>query len=35
LPKDAQYVVPVTARVRRAEISKVGDLVTLRLTIDA
>jgi hypothetical protein len=33
-PKDGGYVVPLKDRVRRAEGIEVGDLVTLRLTVD-
>jgi hypothetical protein len=33
-PKDGRYVVPVKAWVRRAEALEVGDLVTVRLTVD-
>jgi hypothetical protein len=34
-PKDARYVVPVKAAVRRAEKLAVGDAVTVRLTVGA
>jgi hypothetical protein len=33
-PKDGLYIVPVKAWVRRAEGLEIGDLVTVRLTID-
>ncbi|MDF3045201.1 MAG: hypothetical protein K0R30_1429 [Ornithinibacter sp.] len=33
-PKDGGYVVPLKDLVRRAEDVEVGDVVTLRLTID-
>jgi hypothetical protein len=33
-PKDDAYVVPLKDAVRRAEGLEVGDLVTLRLTVD-
>ena len=33
-PKDEQYVVPVKAWVRKAERLDVGDLVTVRLSVD-
>ncbi len=33
-PKDGRYVVPVKAWVRRAEGLDVGDVVTVRLTVD-
>ncbi|MFI7606312.1 DUF1905 domain-containing protein [Micromonospora sp. NPDC049366] len=33
-PKDGRYVVPVKARVRAAEGLDVGDVVTVRLTVD-
>jgi hypothetical protein len=33
-PKDGGYVVPLKDRVRRAEGIELGDLVTLRLTVD-
>jgi len=33
-PKDGQYVVPLKAWVRKAEGLQVGDLVTVRLTVD-
>lgn len=33
-PKDGGYVVPVKAAVRRAEGLDLGDLVTVRLTVD-
>jgi hypothetical protein len=34
-PKDGRYLVPVKARVRTAEGLEVGDVVSLRLTVDA
>jgi hypothetical protein len=34
-PKDGRYIVPVKARVRQAEGLDVGDMVTVRLTLDA
>jgi hypothetical protein len=34
-PKDGRYLVPVKAAVRRAEGIEVGDLVTVRLSVDA
>ena len=34
-PKDGGYVVPLKAAVRRAEGLDVGDVVTIRLTVDA
>ena len=33
-PKDGGYIVPVKAGVRRAEGLEVGDVVTVRLTVD-
>lgn len=33
-PKDGRYIVPVKAAVRRAERLAVGDMVTVRLTVD-
>ena len=33
-PKDGGYVVPVKDKVRHAETIEVGDVVTLRLTVD-
>ncbi len=33
-PKDGQYVVPVKTWVRKAEELELGDVVTVRLTID-
>ncbi len=33
-PKDGAYVVPLKAHVRKAEAVDVGDVVTLRLTLD-
>jgi hypothetical protein len=33
-PKDGQYIVPVKTWVRTAEGLAVGDLVTIRLTVD-
>ena len=33
-PKDGAYVVPLKAKVRKAERVDVGDVVTLRLTVD-
>ncbi|HEY8687404.1 MAG TPA: DUF1905 domain-containing protein [Chloroflexota bacterium] len=34
-PKDGRYIVPVKAVVRRAEELAVGDMVTVRLVVDA
>ena len=34
-PKDGRYIVPVKARVRRAEGLEAGDLATVRLTVAA
>jgi hypothetical protein len=34
-PKDERYIVPVKASVRRAEGLEVGDLVMVRLAVDA
>ncbi len=34
-PKDGGYVVPVKAHVRRSEGLEVGDLVAVRLTLEA
>jgi hypothetical protein len=34
-PKDERYIVPVKTSVRRAERLEVGDLVTIRLAVDA
>jgi hypothetical protein len=34
-PKDGRYIVPVRASVRKAEGLEVGDLVTIRLAVDA
>ncbi|MGZ4600064.1 MAG: DUF1905 domain-containing protein [Oryzihumus sp.] len=34
-PKDGRYVVPVKAHVRRAEGLELGDLVTVRLDVEA
>jgi hypothetical protein len=34
-PKDGRYLVPVKARVRTAEGLEVGDVVSLRLIVDA
>jgi hypothetical protein len=34
-PKDGRYLVPVKTWVRRAETLELGDLVTVRLTVDA
>lgn len=34
-PKDGRYIVPVKARVRAAEGLEVGDLVTVRLAVEA
>lgn len=34
-PKDGRYLVPVKARVRRAEGLELGDTVDVRLTLDA
>jgi hypothetical protein len=33
-PKDGQYVVPVKTWVRKAEGLQLGDVVTVRLTVD-
>lgn len=33
-PKDGSYIVPVKARVRKAEGIEVGDLMTVRLAVD-
>ena len=33
-PKDGRYLVPIKTWVRRAEQLEIGDLVTLRLTVD-
>ena len=33
-PKDGRYIVPVKARVRKAEGLKVGDMVTVSLDVD-
>jgi hypothetical protein len=33
-PKDGQYVVPVKTWVRKAEGLELGDVVTVRLTVD-
>ena len=33
-PKDGAYVVPLKAHVRKAEAVDVGDVVTVRLTVD-
>jgi Domain of unknown function (DUF1905) len=33
-PKDGHYIVPVKAGVRRAERLAVGDVVSIRLTVD-
>jgi hypothetical protein len=33
-PKDGGYIVPVKAWVRRAEAIELGDVVTVRLTVD-
>ena len=33
-PKDGSYVVPLKAWVRKAEGLEIGDLVTVRLTVD-
>jgi hypothetical protein len=33
-PKDARYIVPVKAWVRKAEGLEIGDAVTVRLTVD-
>ena len=33
-PKDGRYVVPVKARVRTAEGLEIGDVVTVRLSVD-
>ncbi len=34
-PKDGRYIVPVKAAVRKAEGVDEGDVVTVRLTVDA
>lgn len=34
-PKDGRYIVPVKAWVRMAEGLEVGDMVTVRVTVDA
>ncbi|GFJ93981.1 hypothetical protein Prum_076230 [Phytohabitans rumicis] len=34
-PKDGRYVVPVKARVRTSEGLEVGDVVTVRLAVNA
>jgi uncharacterized protein DUF1905 len=34
-PKDGRYLVPIKTWVRRAEGLELGDLVTVRLTVDA
>ena len=33
-PKDGGYIVPLKADVRRREALEVGDVVTLRLTVE-
>jgi hypothetical protein len=33
-PKDGRYIVPVKTDVRRAERLRLGDTVTIRLTVD-
>lgn len=33
-PKDGRYIVPVKASIRRAERIGVGDIVTVRLTVE-
>jgi hypothetical protein len=33
-PKDGRYIVPVKARVRKAEELDDGDMITIRLTVD-
>jgi hypothetical protein len=33
-PKDGQYIVPVKSRVRKAEDLEVGDIGTVRLTVE-
>jgi hypothetical protein len=33
-PKDGRYIVPVKVWVRKAEELEVGDMVTVRLTVD-
>src|ERR1019366_4664450 len=33
-PKDGRYIVPVKARVRKAEGLELGDMVTVRLAVD-
>lgn len=34
-PKDGRYLVPIKTWVREAEALELGDLVTVRLTVDA
>ena len=34
-PKDGQYILPLKDAVRRAEHIELGDIVTVRLTVDA
>lgn len=34
-PKDDLYVVPIKTRIRKAEAIELGDVVTVRLTVDA
>ena len=34
-PKDGRYLVPLKAAIRRAEGVDLGDVVTIRLTLDA
>jgi hypothetical protein len=34
-PKDGRYIVPVKARVRKAEELELGDVVTVRLAVGA
>jgi len=34
-PKDGRYIVPVKTRVRTAEGLELGDIVTVRLALDA
>jgi Domain of unknown function (DUF1905) len=33
-PKDGRYIVPAKARVRKSERLEIGDIVTVRLTIN-
>jgi uncharacterized protein DUF1905 len=34
-PKDGRYIVPLKARVRKAEGLELGDMVTIRLAVEA